>query len=110
MEQGSLPFTSNLARETRTRSMETVVAVLPPPNQAEITSNRARETRTRSMETVVAVLPPPNQAEMDELRMQSVERAAMTSSHFIQMTYDQLAQFHEQQEAWRSGWKMSLPY
>ncbi|RQM29351.1 hypothetical protein B5M09_008053 [Aphanomyces astaci] len=52
------------------------------------------------METVVAVpLPPPNQAEMDELRMQSVERAAMTSSHFNQMTYEQLAQFHAQQEA-----------
>ncbi|KAF0713562.1 hypothetical protein AaE_011769 [Aphanomyces astaci] len=52
------------------------------------------------METVVAVpLPPPNQAEMDELRMQSVERAAITSSHFNQMTYEQLAQFHAQQEA-----------
>ncbi|RHZ40306.1 hypothetical protein DYB31_015393 [Aphanomyces astaci] len=72
MEQGSLPFTSNLARVTRTRSMETVVTV---------------------------PLPPPNQAEMDELRMQSVERAAMTSSHFNQMTYEQLAQFHAQQEA-----------
>ncbi|RHY10718.1 hypothetical protein DYB36_008541 [Aphanomyces astaci] len=52
------------------------------------------------METVVAVpLPPQNQAEMDELGMQSVERAAMTSSHFNQMTYEQLAQFHAQQEA-----------
>ncbi|RLO06027.1 hypothetical protein DYB28_012590, partial [Aphanomyces astaci] len=52
------------------------------------------------METVVALsLPPPNQAEMDELRMQSVERAAMTSSHFSQITYEQLAQFHAQQEA-----------
>ncbi|RHZ03458.1 hypothetical protein DYB31_014304, partial [Aphanomyces astaci] len=51
------------------------------------------------METVVAVpLPPPNQAEMDELRMQSVERAAMTSSHLNQM-YEQLAQFHAQQKA-----------
>ncbi|ETV90103.1 hypothetical protein H310_15067 [Aphanomyces invadans] len=52
------------------------------------------------METVVAVfLPPPNQEEMDELRTQSVGRAAMTSSHFNQMTYEQLAQFHAQQSA-----------
>ncbi|RLO03901.1 hypothetical protein DYB28_005045 [Aphanomyces astaci] len=72
MEQGSLPFTSNLARLTRTRSKEIVVAV---------------------------PLPPPNQAEMDELRMQSVERAAITSSHLNQMTYEQLAQFYAQQEA-----------
>ncbi|ETV95092.1 hypothetical protein H310_11375 [Aphanomyces invadans] len=52
------------------------------------------------METVVAVpLPPPTQAELDELRMQSVERAAATSSHFNQMTYDELAQFHAQRSA-----------
>ncbi|RHZ17207.1 hypothetical protein DYB31_005327, partial [Aphanomyces astaci] len=52
------------------------------------------------METVLAVpLPPPNQAEMDELRMQSMERAAASSSQFNQMTYEQLAQFHAQQEA-----------
>ncbi|RHY24251.1 hypothetical protein DYB32_008919 [Aphanomyces invadans] len=72
MEQEGLPFTSSLARVTRTRSMETVVTV---------------------------PLPPPNQAEMDELRMQSVERAAATSSHFNKMTYEQLAQFHAQQSA-----------
>ncbi|RHY19548.1 hypothetical protein DYB25_005397 [Aphanomyces astaci] len=46
-----------------------------------------------------AVLPPQNQAEMDELRRQSVGRAAMTSSQFNQMTYEQLAQFHVQQVA-----------
>ncbi|ETV76886.1 hypothetical protein H257_09324 [Aphanomyces astaci] len=52
------------------------------------------------METVVAVsLPPPNQAEMDELRMQSVERVAASSCQFNQMTYEQLVQFHAQQEA-----------
>ncbi|RHY18183.1 hypothetical protein DYB25_013356 [Aphanomyces astaci] len=52
------------------------------------------------METVVAVsLPPQNQAEMDELRMQSVERAAASSSQYNQMIYEQLAQFHAQQEA-----------
>ncbi|ETV64859.1 hypothetical protein H257_18321 [Aphanomyces astaci] len=72
MEQGSLPFTSLLARVTRTRSMETVVIV---------------------------PLPPPNQSEMDELRMQSVERAASSSSQFNQMTYEQLTQFHAQQDA-----------
>ncbi|RHY20713.1 hypothetical protein DYB32_009970 [Aphanomyces invadans] len=68
MEQG-LPFTTSLARLTRTRSMETVVTV---------------------------PLPPPNQAAMDEQRMQCMERAAATSN---QMTYEQLAQFHAQQSA-----------
>ncbi|RLN79208.1 hypothetical protein DYB28_011095, partial [Aphanomyces astaci] len=53
LTHGSLPFTSSLARVTRTRSMETVVAV---------------------------PLPPPNQAKMDELRMQSVEHVAASSS------------------------------
>ncbi|RHY24886.1 hypothetical protein DYB32_008643 [Aphanomyces invadans] len=72
MEKEGLPFTSSLARVIRAQSMKTVVAV---------------------------PLPPPTQAEMDELRMQSVERAAATSSHFNQMTYEQLAQFHAQQSA-----------
>ncbi|RLO05027.1 hypothetical protein DYB28_005816 [Aphanomyces astaci] len=50
--------------------------------------------------SVLAVsLPPQNQAEMDELRMQSVERAAASSSQYNQMIYEQLAQFHAQQEA-----------
>ncbi|RQM30722.1 hypothetical protein B5M09_010576 [Aphanomyces astaci] len=58
------------------------------------------------METVVAVsLPPQNQAEMDELRMQSVERAAASSSQYNQMIYEQLAQFHAQQEAMAKRWE-----
>ncbi|RHZ09156.1 hypothetical protein DYB26_011653, partial [Aphanomyces astaci] len=72
LTHGSLPFTSSLARVTRTRSMETVVAV---------------------------PLPPPNQAKMDELRMQSVEHVAASSSQFNQMIYEQLVQFYAQQEA-----------
>ncbi|KAF0725690.1 hypothetical protein AaE_009682, partial [Aphanomyces astaci] len=56
------------------------------------------------METVVAVsLPPQYQAEMDDLRMQSVERAAASSSQYNQMIYEQLAQFHAQQEAMGNG-------
>ncbi|KAG9409390.1 hypothetical protein AC1031_019644 [Aphanomyces cochlioides] len=75
----------------------------------------ARVTRTRSMETVVSVpmphvvaggqehpLPPQGQSELDELRMQNVERAAASSSQFNKMTYEQLAQFHAQQEAMAS--------
>ncbi|KAH9150498.1 hypothetical protein LEN26_004062, partial [Aphanomyces euteiches] len=72
----------------------------------------ARVTRTRSMETVVSVpvvagsqehpLPPQGQAELDELRMQNVECAAASSSQFNKMTYEQLAQFHAQQEAMAS--------
>ena len=51
------------------------------------------------METVVAVpIPSQTQAEVDELRMQSVERAAAVSGQFNQRTYEQLAQFHAQQE------------
>ncbi|RHY17251.1 hypothetical protein DYB32_010547, partial [Aphanomyces invadans] len=80
-----------------------IVCNLPPPMEQEglpFTSSLAHVTRTRWMETVVAVpLPPPTQAELDELRMQSVERAAATSSHFNQMTYDELAQFHAQRSA-----------
>ncbi|CAK4656358.1 unnamed protein product [Aphanomyces euteiches] len=67
----------------------------------------ARVRGTRSMETVVAgsqehPLPPQGQSELDELRMQNVERAAASSSQFNKMTYEQLAQFHAQQEAMAS--------
>ncbi|RHY24942.1 hypothetical protein DYB32_008611 [Aphanomyces invadans] len=90
-----------------------IVCNLPPPMEQEglpFTSSLARVTRTRSMETVVAVpLPPLTPTEMDELRMQSVERAAATSSHFSQVTYDELAQFHAQQSAMAQHLEVERP-
>ncbi|CAK4303329.1 unnamed protein product [Aphanomyces euteiches] len=83
MEETS-PFPNALARVTRTRSMETVVSV-PMPHVVAGSQEHP--------------LPLQGQAELDELRMQNVERAAASSSPFNTMTYEQLAQFHAQQEA-----------
>ncbi|ETV92074.1 hypothetical protein H310_13495 [Aphanomyces invadans] len=44
-------------------------------------------------------LTPPGPSELDELRKQNVERAAASSSEFNKMTYEQMAQFHAQQQA-----------
>ncbi|RHZ29020.1 hypothetical protein DYB37_010224 [Aphanomyces astaci] len=94
MEQGSISFTSSLARVTRTRSMETVVAVpLPPPNQAEMDELRMQVVKSH-VETVGGRIEPATgmaaAMEKNRLEQEAVQVALLRQQEDLVRQQDEL--------------------